>query len=223
MKRFPLLTLCSLLLLLAACEVETTEEPGGTMDVDIEAYRADIDVRTMEIDEAIESLEAKAANAGEEMREEYNEMIAELREERMEISNSIDAMQAETAEEFNEMKMEMDEELDELDRSIDRAQLAMAENAEELRMAANEQMAEIDREMDALGNEISEESREAMAALEAQREELAADLDRLGDATAEEFNEMKRSIADGFDRMGEAIGNIRIPVDIDVETEPIDS
>ena len=226
MKRIALSTLCLFALVFAACEVENEvetvpAEEVGPMDADIEAYRSEVMVRTQSIDETIAELDAKAQNAGEEMREEYNEMIDELREERREIADDLDNIEAETAEELEEARMEIDDEVDELRREAAEARIAMAENVDELQAATAAEMAEIDREMDRLGNEMGEESREALAELEQQREALGRELDQLGDATEEGFIDLRNNIVEAFRNLGDAIGDIRIPVDVDVETRPV--
>ena len=68
----------------------------------------------------------------------------------------------------------------------------------------------------------NEERQQEQQRAEQQRQELAADLDQLGDATEEEFQELKMDLIAGFDNLGDALGDIRVPTDVDVETEPID-
>lgn len=226
MKRFAISTLCLSALLLAACEteVDTTAPPADqptAMDADIETYRTDVDVRLQPIDQAIANLETKAASAGEEMREAYNARLEDLREERMEIANDLTALRAETAEELQEAQREIDEEVRELRYNVAEARLAMAENAEELRAAADEELREMDREIESLRAEAGEESREAVAELEEQRREFGEALDRLGDATAEGFQDARDGIVNAFSDLGDAIRDIRVPVDVDVQTEPV--
>ena len=57
--------------------------------------------------------------------------------------------------------------------------------------------------------------------LEQQRQELAADLDRLGEATEAEFAEMKMTLVEGFNSIGDALGNLRVPTDIDVDVDTV--
>lgn len=81
-----------------------------------EEWRANVNNAQAELDREIERLEAEAANAEGEAKEEYNEAIADLREKKNELNESLDRYGKVTEAEWNEFKSDVNSWFDDLEK-----------------------------------------------------------------------------------------------------------
>lgn len=83
---------------------------------DRDQYRIDLREAQREIDREIERLEARAANAEDDAKEEYNEAIEDLRERRNDLDNRLERLGKVTEEEWNEFRSDVSSWFDDLER-----------------------------------------------------------------------------------------------------------
>jgi hypothetical protein len=110
----------------AGCEKETdTEEEVQTGEVDLDDDRSELRQRTdsaiARTERAIEDLERRAAEAGDDSRAMYDEAIAELREARDATKRAYDRAAAASSETWEDTKRETSELLDAMQRSYNEA------------------------------------------------------------------------------------------------------
>jgi uncharacterized membrane protein len=129
-----LATLSLAILFLWSCDTTATRddeyaendtEVSAEYESEMTEYRNNINAEIEEIDNNIETWEARreaeAEAWGEETRREYDETIANLREERDELERDMEEMENVTAENWDTFKRDVDTHLQETESALEKA------------------------------------------------------------------------------------------------------
>lgn len=213
-RLLPLLMIA--LLSFTACtdmQEDAAEDYGEATEAAFEAemtdFRNTMNASFAEADSELEELEARAANASEDVQAEYNEEIAELRQERMTLSQNLEQIEANTEEEWHQARANAQDEWNEFERDLTELRFETIETREEFEAAVNEEMTELDREMEELeaksanaSAEMKAEYEEQIAELEQERQEWATQWEQFENTTEENWQEMKSDLAASLSNFG---------------------
>ena len=167
-----------------------------------------LDRAESQINELSQTIGKRSEAAADEMAADWNQWIADLRDERMEIRNELENIAVETGAAFDESKQELEKRVNELEAEITEARLASIEAREEFSSAAQHEIEVIDGEFNDLETRVQEAEAsarlaldETLAQLRAERAELSVRWDSLSTVTDAEYREMRRDIAGAIGRL----------------------
>lgn len=198
--------------LLAACGGEPAYEPTAAdqLEADVEAYRTAALARLLEADQELQALEAEAEQfADSALQRTYGQQLAPLRQQRRQIEERLQALEADSAAAFAEARRDLDRAIHALDRGVDRTQLALAGGTVSYRAVARREVEELDQEIERLRDAVATADHPLLAEVEREREALGQELNRLEQATAEAFAAARHGFETAFERTGEALGTAR--------------
>lgn len=193
---------------LTACEVDDPAYVSNTpvaTEADTTLSR-DIDSMLSEVDAEIHELETKAEMVSADLREEFDETIAEIKNEREDLSAfQAKANEAASEEEMADARIEIRDELRDIQALLYEARIQAAADLSELRSAVETEMADVDAEITeveaeaaAAGDELSEEYKEHLNELRSYRDNLQTSTQRLEQATEENWSEIRVDLVEGW-------------------------
>lgn len=199
-------------LAIAACSPEAREETNDAaqeVSNDVSAAFAELRAETSQAvdaaDRRLEELQADMADAGDDIKAEWNDLDASIDARRAEIARKYDELEAASAEQAREIRADINEELREIEYDVDRMRLRAAETradfaaeAEQQYNAATAELAQLNDRVANLGDDAREEWNESVRELQEKSNELQEDLNELQAEADDDFDDARDDLADGF-------------------------